>query len=63
MAQETVEHIQHCDIKRLEAMACNLTRVEEVRLIQRIIKKACSGSAITNEWLEQEMMDLRGAKV
>ncbi|RAZ73605.1 hypothetical protein [Planococcus halotolerans] len=63
MTQETVESIQHRDIKRLEAMACNLTRVEEVKLIQRIIKKSCSSSPVTNEWLEQEMMDLRGAKV
>lgn len=63
MAQETAECTQHSDIKRLEAMACNLTRVEEVKLIQRIIKKACSSSPITNEWLEQELMDLRGAKV
>lgn len=63
MAPETSESTQHRDIKRLETMACNLTRVEEVTLIQRIIKQTCSSSPVTNEWLEQELMDLRGAKV
>lgn len=51
-----VEEIQERrDVKRLEAIVCNMSQSQELRLIQNIIEQACWHGPVTREWLEKEM--------